>query len=216
MYCRFLVLAKITVLAFSVIWPSLTVAATFNYSFTDRITSDGMEPLPGSLSYLTISDGDYGVELRLTTVPTSLNGWISELSFDPSTPLPIQMSKDTLTTPGEPFFEAPSGIGSGSAFNINPWSLAYHFFSFERQIYDLETSHIAVIKIKGLDSSVRAQDFHPLGILAVGSPGAKSLYGADSMQIQAVLAPVPEPETYAMFLAGLCLLGFMARRCKTA
>lgn len=30
----------------------------------------------------------------------------------------------------------------------------------------------------------------------------------------AVLSAVPEPETYAMFLAGLGLMGFMARRCK--
>jgi hypothetical protein len=29
-----------------------------------------------------------------------------------------------------------------------------------------------------------------------------------------VAAPVPEPETYAMMLAGLGLLGFMARRRK--
>ena len=31
-----------------------------------------------------------------------------------------------------------------------------------------------------------------------------------------LLTPVPEPETYAMLLAGLGLLGFMARRRKTA
>ena len=29
-----------------------------------------------------------------------------------------------------------------------------------------------------------------------------------------LLTPVPEPETYAMFLAGLGLMGFMARRRK--
>jgi hypothetical protein len=35
-----------------------------------------------------------------------------------------------------------------------------------------------------------------------------------SLQYTAVAAPVPEPETYAMMLAGLGLLGFMARRKK--
>ncbi|WP_256209002.1 FxDxF family PEP-CTERM protein [Nitrosospira sp. Nsp14] len=31
-----------------------------------------------------------------------------------------------------------------------------------------------------------------------------------------LLAPIPEPETYAMLLAGLGLLGFIARRRRTA
>jgi hypothetical protein len=35
---------------------------------------------------------------------------------------------------------------------------------------------------------------------------------AFDMQINAAVAPVPEPETYAMMLAGLGLLGMMARR----
>lgn len=35
-----------------------------------------------------------------------------------------------------------------------------------------------------------------------------------SMTVSASLAPVPEPETYAMLLAGLGLVGFMARRRK--
>ena len=33
-----------------------------------------------------------------------------------------------------------------------------------------------------------------------------------SYQISSLLAPVPEPETYAMFMAGLGLMGFMTRR----
>lgn len=32
----------------------------------------------------------------------------------------------------------------------------------------------------------------------------------------AIRAPVPEPESYAMLLAGLGLMGFMVRRKKTA
>jgi hypothetical protein len=35
---------------------------------------------------------------------------------------------------------------------------------------------------------------------------------AGSTQDLAVFAPVPEPETYAMLLAGLTLMGFIARR----
>jgi hypothetical protein len=38
----------------------------------------------------------------------------------------------------------------------------------------------------------------------------------NGLSVTLALAPVPEPETYAMLLAGLGLLGFMARRRKTA
>jgi hypothetical protein len=33
-----------------------------------------------------------------------------------------------------------------------------------------------------------------------------------SQSITAVAAPVPEPETYAMMMAGLGMMGFIARR----
>ena len=39
---------------------------------------------------------------------------------------------------------------------------------------------------------------------------------ADGLHIAAAVAAVPEPESYAMFLAGLGMLGFMARRNKRA
>ena len=35
-------------------------------------------------------------------------------------------------------------------------------------------------------------------------------------QVAVIGSPIPEPETYAMLLAGLGLLGFIARRRKTA
>ncbi|MBI5790619.1 MAG: PEP-CTERM sorting domain-containing protein [Rhodocyclales bacterium] len=44
-----------------------------------------------------------------------------------------------------------------------------------------------------------------------GSQGGFSPYGVDNLQFNSA-APVPEPETYAMMLAGLGLLGVVARR----
>jgi hypothetical protein len=45
---------------------------------------------------------------------------------------------------------------------------------------------------------------------------AKVYQGEDGYRLQIAVAPVPEPETYAMLLAGLGLLGFAARRNKRA
>ena len=45
---------------------------------------------------------------------------------------------------------------------------------------------------------------YDIGTIAAG--------GTASLSYDYVLSAIPEPETYAMFLAGLSLMGFMARR----
>jgi probable HAF family extracellular repeat protein len=53
----------------------------------------------------------------------------------------------------------------------------------------------------------------------VSVPGGAALTdarGINNLGQVAVTAMIPEPETYAMLLAGLSLLGFIARRRKTA
>lgn len=55
-----------------------------------------------------------------------------------------------------------------------------------------------------------------LGSLTIAIDRDQSLdfYGFDYLKLSNVTAPIPEPETYAMMLAGLGLLGFVARRRK--
>ncbi|MEY8878010.1 MAG: FxDxF family PEP-CTERM protein [Leptothrix sp. (in: b-proteobacteria)] len=48
------------------------------------------------------------------------------------------------------------------------------------------------------------------------SPSAGYAYGNYTVTPGQIAAPVPEPETYAMMLAGLGALGFLGRRRKTA
>jgi hypothetical protein len=54
----------------------------------------------------------------------------------------------------------------------------------------------------------------------VSVPGGVALSEATGInnhgQVAVISALIPEPETYAMLLAGLGLLGFIARRRKTA
>ena len=50
----------------------------------------------------------------------------------------------------------------------------------------------------------------PLVLTVIGNTKGGSYGGTFNLK----LAPVPEPETYGMLLAGLGILGFLARRCK--
>ncbi len=47
---------------------------------------------------------------------------------------------------------------------------------------------------------------------ALVGTGLGAHFVMDNLAINEVVSPVPEPETYAMLLVGLCLIGFMARR----
>jgi hypothetical protein len=51
----------------------------------------------------------------------------------------------------------------------------------------------------------------PSSILVVDVTGARTGAGAN-FNGQLVLTPVPEPETYALLLAGLGIVGFVASR----
>lgn len=65
----------------------------------------------------------------------------------------------------------------------------------------------------GLTSGAQAL-LSNLGAFAGPSQYSLTLYTSSSNQDYLVASPVPEPETYAMMLAGLGMLGFAARRRK--
>jgi hypothetical protein len=51
-----------------------------------------------------------------------------------------------------------------------------------------------------------------LDFIQTGNPAATSFMLFDGLTVQPVIGAIPEPETYALMLAGLGLLGFVARR----
>ena len=60
-----------------------------------------------------------------------------------------------------------------------------------------------------------AQSFSPLRLENVAAEDERNIYYEMSRTV-VVAAPVPEPETYALMLAGLGLLGVAARRRRHA
>ena len=94
--------------------------------------------------------------------------------------------------------------GSGTQFDIY-----YNAASGARASCDLGTqSNCFAISSTGATTSTPVTDTTGYALI----PGVLHAYKASATDLTGYLAPVPEPETYAMLLAGLGLVGFMARR----
>ncbi|MET3130923.1 hypothetical protein AAKU55_001181 [Oxalobacteraceae bacterium GrIS 1.11] len=99
--------------------------------------------------------------------------------------------------------------GAAFAFMTNPGGVS----SFSAYLGNtLVESFSADAKAEISGGGIHANYFGFSGIsfdkIVVSAGGQSNTYWMDNLQI----AAVPEPETYAMLLAGLGLLGFMARR----
>lgn len=122
-------------------------------------------------------------------------------------------------------FANPATFGNATAFTLNSayfigaWNdgLSIHVVgtgpgttTYTRDfVVNSTTASNIVFNWSGL-TSVRISSSG--GTPHAGYSGAGAHFGMDNLTVNA--APVPEPETYAMMLAGLGLLGFMARRKK--
>lgn len=98
---------------------------------------------------------------------------------------------------------------TGGVFSIDPGSFTSQLWSGGQLIAAATTSFVnggAQALIQSLSIAAGSYDLRVLGT-TTGSAGG-SYFG----NMNVVVNPVPEPETYAMLMAGLGLLGFMARR----
>ncbi|MDN5935066.1 MAG: esterase-like activity of phytase family protein [Nitrosospira sp.] len=98
--------------------------------------------------------------------------------------------------------------GSGTQFDIlfNPATGA-------RMSCDLETmNNCFSIDSNGAITTTSVTDTTGYALI----PGVLHAYKLSTVDLVGYVAPIPEPETYAMLLAGLGLIGFMSRRRKPA
>lgn len=115
---------------------------------------------------------------------------IYEDEFDPSSPVvPLASNDDYNTAVGATSFGTPS-FGLESEFQVN---------------LSLGTNYVFVI--------TSYDEFAENGVLTGGGTGEYYATISPSVTLGSVAA-VPEPQTYAMFLAGLGILGFASRAKK--
>lgn len=171
---------------------------------------------PNASIRLVSSMGDnYGINATTgaVTVATSITEGFSAVSYrnsDPSTPnIPpastelyyVNSTTDRLASAPSAFNNptisevGPLGVDVLSANGFEITSTGSAFAAFNTDSNALRTGLYSV----DLDTGAATQTGLFIG----------TIYGLTA-------APIPEPETYALFLAGLGLMGFVARRRKTA
>ena len=95
---------------------------------------------------------------------------------------------------------------SEAAFQIAVWEIAYEKAS---NAYDLATGDAVFF---GGSAATAALGLASTWLSSLGAAGADIRVLESPTQQDVIFAPVPEPETYAMLLAGLAAVGFMSRR----
>lgn len=97
--------------------------------------------------------------------------------------------------------------GSGTQFDIY-----YNPATGARASCDLGTlSNCSAISADGSTTTTLVTDTTGYALI----PGVLHAYKVSATDLAGYIAPIPEPETYAMLLAGLGLVGFVARRPRT-
>lgn len=172
----------------------------------------------GSIGFATGSTWGGIVGTPTSAMATADHDW---LQFDPA----ILMYSSTALSSVIAIPAIDHGWTAGNT--AEPWeSFEFRIFGSDSSGALLEEGHITTVWTQGVDdtgASKNADDwttqwsfsrsYNYFSVMSgdhlVGGP-----FSLGEGEIDALAAPIPEPETYAMFMAGLGLMGFMARRRK--
>ena len=148
--------------------------------------------LPGRAGAATFDYGTLGSGNAFYGLFEPLGSFAEQIRFNVATPFTVTLH-DNFTN-----FSLVSGVNA-TLFNIPP-SLP--------PLYSTVGSSFQNLTPFSLPAG--AYELRISGTSLVGSGG----YFSGHMTLATTTAPIPEPETYAMMLAGLGLMGFVARRRK--
>ncbi|WP_348694592.1 FxDxF family PEP-CTERM protein [Duganella fentianensis] len=145
-----------------------------------------------------------GIEVRNNVAGTAFDGkYFVELDTRANS----AMQQSILTTAGKNYtlsfaFENRPGVALSSEGIEVFWN------GLSQGVYNNSTNWKTVtLNVQGIAGS---------SVLKFAAVGKSDSYGTSLDKVSLVAAPVPEPETYAMLLAGLAMVGVVARRRKAA
>lgn len=113
------------------------------------------------------------------------------------------------------FSVASNSVGFVMAGDHNDGFARFFVDSIDVGTYDMYHGGNRILVVTGLDSTVHSLRIEQLGLHNPNSTkGDVAIFGGAAFNMPTT--PVPEPRVYAMLLAGLILLSFIARRRKQA
>lgn len=138
------------------------------------------------------------------TISNSGGGYVAEVYFDLSAGMSVSFNSG-LSSAGVSFSSGanPGALPGGNAVLFGS-DAAFDSDARGAPVYGINLGEFAVFSVTGAGLS----SFETGSLLA--GVHVRSLYNGQSESF--VTTPVPEPSTYALMLAGLGALGFVARR----
>ena len=180
------------------------------FDFNTLQSPDRGTALPYSAGTLMFTDITGGVSVNLT----SSTGWLGNTSFISK----LYVAGLDYTSYGD--YVGPDITGGGNGFSLDGGTNARFSYDWSLELPTKNSNSNRLTKDgavtfnlfgTGLDET----DFTGAMIHVQSLSGEqREILGQDSIKIRDGVPPIPEPETYALMLAGLGVVGFMARRRK--
>lgn len=210
-------LMSITMLITALLFTNGAHAVTNEYSFENNViafpfsptntSQTSIEVLSAPYASMVVTDVHDGVDISLT-INESFTGWIETISFDYIPQLGFgSITKSTDPTTTKPYYYSdPNGVnGFGASF----FGASSTILTF---LYGNPFGENLTIHFRNLPDEVDATSFVPQYLSVREAYGWGKASNNTAYVLASTVAAIPEPETSGLFLAGLGILGFIARR----
>ena len=178
------------------------------FDFNTLQSPDRGTALPYSAGTLMFTDITGGVSVNLT----SSTGWLGNTSFISK----LFVAGLDYTTVGN--YVGPDITGGNNGFSLDGGKNARFSYDWSLDLPTKKANRLAkdgVVTFNLFGAGLDETDFTGAMIHVQSLSGEQTeIFGQDSIKIRDGVPPIPEPETYALMLAGLGVVGFMARRRK--
>jgi hypothetical protein len=178
------------------------------FDFNTLQSPDRGTALPYSAGTLMFTDITGGVSVNLT----SSTGWLGDTSFISK----LYVAGLDYTSYGD--YVGPDITGGNKGFSLDGGTNARFSYDWSLKLPTSNRDRLAtngVVTFNLFGEALDSMDFTGAMIHVQSLSGEQTeIFGQDSIKIRDGVPPIPEPETYALMLAGLGVVGFMARRRK--